>query len=307
MNVAMAAARPKLGPIATGSTGRSSASPIAPSRARSIASSLPARSRDRSSRRRRILPRSGARAWRSGPARCAVAPPDGDASRAIDSRSVCLARETLAYHDGLADFAFAMQGLGSGAVEIAGSDEQRRPRAAKGPRAASGSPPSRSRKRRLAPMSRRWPARRARTETDIAWMARRPGSRTAGSPTSTPCSPAPAKRRARAASLPSSFFPRSWFLEIAERIDVMAPHPLATLRFAAAVCRPTRRLGGPGEGFKIAMRTLDIFRASVAAAALGFARRAFERRSRMPSRGECSARRSRTCSSLRRRLATWRR
>ena len=55
----------------------------------------------------------------------AVAPSDGDAS-AIDSRSVCLARETLAYHDGLADFAFAMQGLGSGAVAIGGSDEQRR-------------------------------------------------------------------------------------------------------------------------------------------------------------------------------------
>src|ERR1700727_3593089 len=55
----------------------------------------------------------------------AVAPLDGDAS-AIDSRSVCLARETLAYHDGLADFAFAMQGLGSGAIAIAGSDEQRR-------------------------------------------------------------------------------------------------------------------------------------------------------------------------------------
>ncbi len=55
----------------------------------------------------------------------AVASPDRDAS-AIDSRSVCLARETLAYHDGLADFAFAMQGLGSGAIAIAGSDEQRR-------------------------------------------------------------------------------------------------------------------------------------------------------------------------------------
>jgi alkylation response protein AidB-like acyl-CoA dehydrogenase len=65
-------------------------------------------------------------------------------------------------------------------------------------------------------------------------------------------------------------------LHIAERIEVIAPHPLATLRFEQ--CRvPTQNLiGKPGEGFKVAMQTLDIFRASVAAAALGFARRAFD-------------------------------
>jgi acyl-CoA dehydrogenase len=63
---------------------------------------------------------------------------------------------------------------------------------------------------------------------------------------------------------------------IAERIDVMAPHPLATLRFEACRLPADRRLGDPGAGFKIAMRTLDIFRASVAAAALGFARRGFD-------------------------------
>jgi acyl-CoA dehydrogenase len=63
---------------------------------------------------------------------------------------------------------------------------------------------------------------------------------------------------------------------IAERIDVMAPHPLATIRFSEARIPLARRLGAPGEGFKIAMRTLDIFRSSVAAAALGFARRALD-------------------------------
>src|SRR5205823_5336687 len=63
---------------------------------------------------------------------------------------------------------------------------------------------------------------------------------------------------------------------IADRIDVMAPHPLATLRFDACRIPAARLLGSPGEGFKIAMRTLDIFRASVAAAALGFARRALD-------------------------------
>jgi alkylation response protein AidB-like acyl-CoA dehydrogenase len=63
---------------------------------------------------------------------------------------------------------------------------------------------------------------------------------------------------------------------IADRIDVMAPHPLATLRFEACRIPAARLLGSPGEGFKIAMRTLDVFRTSVAAAALGFGRRAME-------------------------------
>jgi acyl-CoA dehydrogenase len=63
---------------------------------------------------------------------------------------------------------------------------------------------------------------------------------------------------------------------ISERIEVMAPHPLATIRFENCRIPAARRLGAPAEGFKIAMRTLDIFRASVAAAALGFARRALD-------------------------------
>jgi acyl-CoA dehydrogenase len=71
-------------------------------------------------------------------------------------------------------------------------------------------------------------------------------------------------------------FPDDPGFSIAERIDVMAPHPLATLRFEACRIPATRLLGAPAEGFKIAMRTLDIFRASVAAAALGFARRALD-------------------------------
>jgi acyl-CoA dehydrogenase len=71
-------------------------------------------------------------------------------------------------------------------------------------------------------------------------------------------------------------FPSDAGFSIAERIEVMAPHPLATIRFTKMRIPSGRRLGGPGEGFKIAMRTLDIFRASVAAAALGFARRALD-------------------------------
>ena len=63
---------------------------------------------------------------------------------------------------------------------------------------------------------------------------------------------------------------------IAERIDVIAPHPLARLRFNHCRIPATRRIGAEGEGFKVAMRTLDVFRTSVAAAALGFARRALD-------------------------------
>ena len=84
----------------------------------------------------------------------AVAPPDGDA-RAIDSRSACLARETLAWHDGLADFAFAMQGLGSGADRprrLAGTEARR---AAEDRARANGSPPSRCPRRKPAPTSPR--------------------------------------------------------------------------------------------------------------------------------------------------------
>jgi alkylation response protein AidB-like acyl-CoA dehydrogenase len=65
-------------------------------------------------------------------------------------------------------------------------------------------------------------------------------------------------------------------LSITERIEVIAPHPLATLRFTDCRVPLSQRIGAPGEGFKVAMRTLDVFRTSVAAASLGFARRAFD-------------------------------
>ena len=90
------------------------------------------------------------------------------------------------------------------------------------------------------------------------------------------CSPAPAKRPARAAFRLLWSTPDTPGFEIAERIDVTAPHPLARLRFRSCRVPVASLLGTPGEGFKIAMRTLDIFRASVAAAALGFARRALD-------------------------------
>ena len=193
----------------------------------------------------------------------------------IDSRLICIARETLAWHSGLADFAFAMQGLGTGAVAIAGSPEMRA---------------------MVLPKARRgeWVAAFALSEkeagSDVAAMAcsaRRDGDHYVLDGEKTWISnggiadvytlfartgEAPGARGISAFVV----LPDDPGFSIAERIDVMAPHPLATLRFEACRIPAARLLGSPGEGFKIAMRTLDIFRASVAAAALGFARRALD-------------------------------
>ena len=112
-------------------------------------------------------------------------------------------------------------------------------------------------------------ARAARTATAGCSTAARPGSPTAASPTSTACSPAPARRPARGASRRSSSTPTRRACIVAERIDVIAPHPLARLRFEVVRVAGHAIASAPGgDGFRIAMRTLDIFRTSVAAAAL---------------------------------------
>jgi acyl-CoA dehydrogenase len=204
----------------------------------------------------------------------AVAPLDGDAS-AIDSRSVCLARETLAYHDGLADFAFAMQGLGSGAVAIAGSDKQRRlvlPKIRSGEWLAAFALSEREAGSDVAAMTctAREDGNGYCLDGEKTWISN--GGIAHVYTLFARTGEAPGARGISAFLV----FPDDPGFSIAERIDVMAPHPLATLRFEGCRLPADRRLGGPGEGFKIAMRTLDIFRASVAAAALGFARRAFD-------------------------------
>jgi acyl-CoA dehydrogenase len=204
----------------------------------------------------------------------AVAPPDGDAS-AIDSRSVCLARETLAFQDGLADFAFAMQGLGSGAVATAGSDEQRRlvlPKVRSGEWVAAFALSEREAGSDVAAMacSAREDGNGYRLDGHKTWISN--GGIADVYTVFARTGEAPGARGISAFLV----FPDDPGFSIAERIEIMAPHPLATLNFEGCRLPADRRRGGPGEGFKIAMRTLDIFRASVAAAALGFARRAFD-------------------------------
>ncbi|ENN87240.1 putative acyl-CoA dehydrogenase [Rhizobium freirei PRF 81] len=205
----------------------------------------------------------------------AAATGSSDSEPLIDSRMVCLARETLAWHDGLADFALAMQGLGTGAIGLSGSPELR---AAVLPKVRSGD----------------WLAAFALSEkdagSDVAAMscaARIEGDHYVLDGEKTWISnggiadvytvfartgEAPGTRGISAFVV----FADDPGFSIAERIEVIAPHPLATIRFDNCRIPVSRRLGAPGEGFKIAMRTLDIFRASVAAASLGFARRALD-------------------------------
>jgi acyl-CoA dehydrogenase len=204
----------------------------------------------------------------------AVAPAEGDED-AIDSRSVCIAREALAYADGLADFVLAMQGLGSGAIAIAGSPELKRavlPKTRAGEWLAAFALSEKEAGSDVAAM-----ACAARLEGDDyvidgekTWISN--GGIADVYTVFARTGEAPGARGLSAFAV----FPDDAGFSAPERIDVIAPHPLATLRFENCRIPASRRLGAPGEGFKIAMRTLDIFRASVAAAALGFARRALD-------------------------------
>lgn len=212
---------------------------------------------------------------RDGWLRYAVPAAHGGAFEAVDSRAVCLVRETLARRNALADFAFAMQGLGSAPIVLGGSAElQRRylPRVADGSAIAAFALSERDAGSDVAALAMR--ADRDRDDYVLdgekTWISN--GgiadfyvvfARTGEAPGS----------RGISAFVVDADTPG---LEIAERIDLIAPHPLATLRFDGCRIPATRRLGAGGEGFKLAMRSLDIFRASVAAAALGLARRAFD-------------------------------
>ena len=199
----------------------------------------------------------------------------GGAGEHIDTRAICLIRETLARHSGLADFAFAMQGLGSGAISLAGSEEQKKrylSLVARGDAISAFALSEPDAGSDVAAM-----ACEARLEGDHyvingekTWISNggiadfyvvfvRTGE-AAGS-------------RGLSALIVEAGTPG---FEIAERINVIAPHPLARLKFSNCRVPAAQLVGAAGEGFKVAMRTLDVFRTSVAAASLGFARRAMD-------------------------------
>ncbi len=199
----------------------------------------------------------------------------GGSGEAIDTRAICLIRETLARHSGLADFAFAMQGLGSGAISLAGTPEQKAsylPRVARGEAIAAFALSEPDAGSDVAALSC---AARADGDAYVldgekTWISN--GGIADFYVVFARTGEAPGARGISAfivdAGTPG--------FDIAERIDLIAPHPLARLRFANCRVPASRQVGAPGEGFKIAMRTLDVFRTSVAAAALGFARRALD-------------------------------
>lgn len=197
----------------------------------------------------------------------------GAASDEIDTRALCIVRETLAWHSGLADFAFALQGLGSGAITLFGNDAQKRkylPRVSEGKSIAAFAISEMEAGSDVAALQCAATLRDGVYEItgEKTWISNggiadfyvifaRTGEGVGA--------------KGITALIVDSGTPG---LTIAERITVSAPHPLARLTFKDCRVPVANRLGEPGQGFKIAMATLDVFRTSVAAAALGFARRA---------------------------------
>jgi alkylation response protein AidB-like acyl-CoA dehydrogenase len=199
----------------------------------------------------------------------------GGDSRSIDTRAICLIRETLARHNGLADFAFAMQGLGSGAISLFGTDAQREhylPRVARGEAIAAFalSEPDAGSDVAAMQCAAREDGDAYVLDGEKTWISN--GGIADFYVVFARTGEAPGARGISAfvvdAGTPG--------FEIAERIEVIAPHPLARLRFDGCRVPAAQRIGDAGQGFKVAMATLDVFRTSVAAAALGFARRAFD-------------------------------
>ena len=192
----------------------------------------------------------------------------------LDVRTLCLIRETIARYDGLAEFCFAMQGLGMGAVTLFGTAEQKawlaKTRKGEAIAAFAITEPEAGSDAAAAKMS----ATRVQGGfvlngektyisnggiADVYVVFARTGE-------------APGAKGLSAFLVDA----KTNGIEIAERIDVMAPHPLALIRFNAVEVAEGALIGKPGEGFKIAMSVLDVFRSTVGAAALGFARRALD-------------------------------
>ncbi|PCI47483.1 MAG: acyl-CoA dehydrogenase [Alphaproteobacteria bacterium] len=220
---------------------------------------------------RRLVGKFGAAGW----LRYAVPKAYGGVHDRLDVRSLCLIRETLARHDGLADFAFAMQGLGSGTISLFGSEGQRKEyltAVGRGDRIAAFALSEPHAGSDVAAMSTSF-----REEGDHlvlngckTWIsnggiadyytvfAREEG--TSGS-------------KGISAIIVDATTPG---LEIAEKIEITAPHPLARLEFNECRVLKSALIGEQGRGFKYAMATLDIFRTTVGAASMGFAKRAMD-------------------------------
>lgn len=192
----------------------------------------------------------------------------------LDSRSLCLMRQTLGYYDGLADFAFVMQGLGSGPISLFGSEALKQKYL---PEVARGNV--------LAAFALSEPD----AGSDVAAMTTRATRTTSGyriNGVKTWISNADiadfytvfARVENDEAEGVTAFVvdANTPGLAVTERFDVCAPHPIGTLTFTDCDIAVEQRIGKPGQGFKVALQNLDVFRASVGAAALGFAEAALD-------------------------------
>jgi acyl-CoA dehydrogenase len=193
----------------------------------------------------------------------------------LDVRTLCLIRETLARHDGLADFAFAMQGLGTGAITLFGSDAQKAEwlpltRAGKAISAFALTEPASGSDVANSTMTATRDGEDYVLNGEKTWISN--GGIADVYTLFARTGEAPGARGLSAFIAPAGL-PG---FEVVERLETIAPHPLATLRFTDCRLPASAMIGAPGQGFRIAMSVLDVFRSTVAAAALGFARRALD-------------------------------
>ena len=209
----------------------------------------------------------------AGCSRAAVPAAYGGLNEKLDVRTLCLTRMTLGYFAALADFAFAMQGLGTGAISLFGSEAVKRaylPRIATGDMISGFALSEKEAGSDVAAMDT------SATKVDGGWIIN--GEKTwisNGAIADVLTLFARSGEAPGAKGLSAFVFPTATEgFSVTERIDVIAPHPLATIRFENCFIPDDYLIGEPGDGFKIAMATLDVFRSTVGAAALGFARRA---------------------------------
>ena len=208
----------------------------------------------------------------AGVFRNAVPAAHGGTRERVDVRTLCLTRQTLAYHSGLADFAFAMQALGTGALALAGAESAK---ARYLPGVAAGE------------LIGGFALSEKEAGSDVAAMAtsaeklpggwRIDGEKTwiSNGPIADVLTVFARTGEAGAKGISAFFVPTATpGFSVVEEIDVIAPHPLATIRFDGCIVPDDHLIGAAGEGFKVAMATLDMLRSTVGAAALGFARRA---------------------------------
>jgi acyl-CoA dehydrogenase len=215
---------------------------------------------------RKLVAALGAGGW----LRYCVIGAHGGAHEALDVRSLCLIRETLARHSGLADFAFAMQGLGSGAISLFGSEDLRRkylPAVASGEKIAAFALSEENAGSDAAAMETKLSrvGNGLRLDGEKLWISN-------GGIADFYCVFARGEAGVSAVVVDAD----APGLSVAERIEVIAPHPLARLRFDGVEVAAGQALGEEGQGFKVALSTLDIFRTTVGAAALGLGRRALD-------------------------------